>query len=308
MRSFHSLLGATGLLLSAALLSLAAQGATPVAAETVANPSVPTALDLQLAQAGPTVPASVPGGEALLFDNGPFVTNPGAGFGGADASAVQTALGVSGYGFGHAISSGFRVADDFTVPAGGWTINAITFYAYQTGSTTTTTINNINLRIWDGVPGAPGSNIVFGDTTTNRLASSSSTNAYRVADYDMLGDTRPIMASAATVGTNLGAGTYWLDWQSGGTLGSGPWAPPVTIAGTTGKPGANGMQFNGSAWGPLVDTIAGTAQDLPFVIDGTEAATAEPPRLVPAFGLVGGALLGLLLAGFALVLLQRRAG
>ena len=29
---------------------------------------------------------------AILYDNGPLVTHPGGGFGGADASAVQTAL------------------------------------------------------------------------------------------------------------------------------------------------------------------------------------------------------------------------
>ena len=68
------------------------------------------------------------------------------------------------------------------MPAGGWNISTITFYAYQTGSTTTTTINNVNLRIWNGVPGAGGSSVVFGDTTTNRLAGSSFSNIYRVLD------------------------------------------------------------------------------------------------------------------------------
>src|SRR5512143_645082 len=52
----------------------------------------------------------------VLYNNGPIVTHPGGGAGGADASALQTALGMGTYGFGHAVSSGFRVADDFTVP------------------------------------------------------------------------------------------------------------------------------------------------------------------------------------------------
>ncbi|MFZ2358384.1 MAG: S8 family serine peptidase [Anaerolineae bacterium] len=210
---------------------------------------------------------------AILYDNGPLVTNPGAGFGGADASALQSALALSTYGFGHAVSSGFRVADDFTVPAGpGWMVDSITFFAYQTGSTTTSTINAVNLRIWDGPPGQGGSNIVFGDTTTNRLSNTAFTNAYRVLDTALTGNTRPIMADTATVNTYLAPGTYWVDWQTGGTLGSGPWAPPVSILGQTAKPGSNGVQFDGAAWNPLLDTGAATVQDLPFVIEGTAGA------------------------------------
>ncbi|MER2600278.1 MAG: proprotein convertase P-domain-containing protein, partial [Caldilineales bacterium] len=215
---------------------------------------------------------------ALLYDNGPLVTHPGGGAGGADASALQDAI-LGTYGFGHAVSSGFRVADDFTVPAGGWNISQITFFAYQTGSTTTSTINAVNLRIWDGVPGQPGSNVVFGDTTTNRLASSTWSNDYRVLQTALTGNTRPIMADVVTVNMMLPAGTYWLDWQTGGTLASGPWAPPVSILGQTGKPGANAMQFDGAAWVPVEDTGAsGTAaypQDFPFLVEGTPAVAGN---------------------------------
>ena len=71
-----------------------------------------------------------------------------------------------------------------------------------------------------------------------------------------------------TVNTSLPAGTYWLDWQTGGTLSSGPWAPPVSILGQTAKPGANGLQFTlaTATWGPALD--ATFQQDLPFVIEG----------------------------------------
>ena len=139
--------------------------------------------------------------EAILFDNGPLTTHPGGGAGGANASALQTALTLTSYGFGHAITTGFRMADDFTVPAGGWNISQITFYAYQTGSTTTSTINNVNLQIWNGPPGQPGSIVVFGDTTTNRLAGSSFSNIYRVLDTALTDANRPIMADVVTVGT-----------------------------------------------------------------------------------------------------------
>ena len=45
------------------------------------------------------------------------------------------------YGFGHQLSAGNRIADDFTISGrANWTIETITFFAYQTGSTTTSTI------------------------------------------------------------------------------------------------------------------------------------------------------------------------
>ncbi len=235
---------------------------------------VATAEDFKPAEGGSFTPHNGPIWEAplaTLFDNGPLVTHPAAGPGGAPASALQTAIGLNIFGFGHAVTSGFRMADDFTVTGSGWLVNQITFFAYQTGSTTTSTINAVNLRIWDGPPGAPGSNVIFGDTSTNRLASSVFTGVYRVQDTALTGSTRPIMANTVNVGTFLPAGTYWLDWQTGGTLSSGPWAPPVSILGQTAKPGSNALQFDPGAmtWGPALDTgTANAVQDLPFVIDG----------------------------------------
>ncbi|MBK6724449.1 MAG: hypothetical protein IPG58_14620 [Acidobacteria bacterium] len=230
--------------------------------------------------AAPTAtPACTP---TQLYTNGPLVTHPGGGFGGADASALQDGAPISNtiFGFGHAASTGFRVADNFTVPAGGWTINTATFYAYQTGSTTTSTINAVNVRIWDGVPGAVGSNIVFGDTTTNRLASSTFANDYRVLlSAGLLGTTRPIMANVVNIGTTLPAGTYWFDWQTGGTLGSGPWAPAVTILGQQGKPGADGRQMDASmVWSAALDVVP---QDFPFLITGIGTCATPTPSSTP---------------------------
>jgi subtilisin-like proprotein convertase family protein len=217
---------------------------------------------------------------AVLHDNGPLVTHPGGGFGGADASALQTALLMNTFGFGHQISANNRMADDFTVPGPTpWTIDTITFFAYQTGSTTTSTINDVRVQIWDGIPGEPGSNIVFGDLVTNRLVSSTWTNDYRVTDTTLTNSTRPIMASVVTIGTTLPAGTYWLDWFCGGTLASGPWAPPVTILGQTTT--GNALQFIGttSSWNPALDTGTSTQQDMPFVIEGTSSLCTTPSDL-----------------------------
>jgi hypothetical protein len=205
------------------------------------------------------------GPEAVLYDNGPLVTHPGGGAGGADASAVQTALGLSVYGFAHGMTQGYRIADDFTISdPGGWDVQTVTFFAYQTGAGTTSTINHVNLQIWLGDPSGGGT-IVFGDTTTNRLASTAWSNIYRVLDTNLLATDRAIMADVVTVGTNLAAGTYWLDWQTEGNPSySGPWAPPVTVLGQTGS--GNAMQFDGSTWTAVIDITY--PQDIPFIIEG----------------------------------------
>mgnify|MGYP001278505983 CR=1 FL=1 len=213
---------------------------------------------------------------ATLHDNGGLVTNPGAGTGGADVSALQLTNTTLGSNVSQA--GPFRLADDFTVPAGGWTVDKVTVFAYQTGSTTTSTITGVNLRIWDGVPGAAGSSIVFGDDSTNRLESTAFTNIYRTSGTDLTNTQRPVMAVVATVGTTLAAGTYWVDWQLSGSLGSGPWAPAVTLAGQTNAPGANAVQYVGSTstWQAVVDTGSSAPQDFPFVVEGSAAQCASP--------------------------------
>ncbi len=214
-------------------------------------------------------PASAPGEWrkplVVLYDNGPLVNSPGTGAGGADESQLQTALGMNSLGAGHQFSLGYWVADDFTVPAGGWQVDTITFFAYQTNSTTTSTITGVYVQIFNGDPSAGGT-VVWGDTTTNRMASTGWSNIYRVTDTTSGATNRPVMASVATIGTTLTPGTYWVAWSTDGSLTSGPWAPPVTITGQTTT--GNAVQLT-TAWAALTDTGTATPQGLPFVIDGT---------------------------------------
>lgn len=205
--------------------------------------------------------------EAILWDNGPLVTCPGCGAGGADASELQTALGMGTYGFGHQMDLGYWVADDFEVvdPA-GWNVSNYTFFAYQTGSGTTSTLTDLNWRVYDGQPGAGGSVIASG----SGLTGTDWTSSYRVLDTALTNPDRPIMYAdaAATAGLHLDPGSYWLAWQIDGTLASGPWAPPVTIPGQTTTGNSLQSLNNGGTWAPLVDEGTSTAQGLPFIIRG----------------------------------------
>ena len=168
------------------------------------------------------------------------------------------------------LSTLIRVADDFTIPNGEtWTINTAAFYAYQTGSTTTSTMTSVNVRIWDGPPGDVGSSVVFGDTTTNVMTTTEFTNCYRHSETTV-GSTRPIMKQTVTIGTILSEGTYWIDWQTGGTLASGPWAPPIAILGqtTTGNAKQKTVTSTGNVWADLTDGGTLTPYGFPFILDG----------------------------------------
>lgn len=216
---------------------------------------------------------------AVLYDNGPYFNSPGTGFGGADESILQTVtFGMNTLGFGHQIANDNRVADDFVAPAGQtWDISSITFFAYQTGSPTTSTINAVHFEIWDGVPGA--STLLFGDMATNRLVSSAWTNCYRVSETTTgTATNRPIMANfCSPMGTlQLTEGQYWVAWQTGGTLTSGPWAPPIAILGQPAT--GDGLQsIAGGSYAPVTDSGNSAPQGFPFVIEGSTGPVSVEP-------------------------------
>jgi len=202
---------------------------------------------------------------AVLHDNGPLITHPGGGFGGADASAVQTSLGLLSRGWN---VFNFSLADDFTVgEIGGWDIDSITFFAYEVNSGTIPTINSVYYQIWNGAPDAVGSSVVFGDTATNRIASAVFSNMYRVYDTDLTNAERPVMAVKASAGFHLAPGTYWIEVYMGSVTLNIVWVPTVTILGSTTT--GNAMGSSGG-WHPITDTGTGTQLGIPFILEGTK--------------------------------------
>ena len=205
-------------------------------------------------------------GTSVLFNNGPLVTNPGQGFNGADVSVITTG---TLFGSNHSAAQSFRVADDFVVPAGQvWTVDSVFFYAYQTGSTTTSTMTAVNVRLWRGRPDSAGSELIFGDTTTNRMIRTRFSNIYRATTTTLTNTQRPIMVQTVNLGgTPLTPGTYWLDWQTAGSLASGPWIPPVSIDGQPVVPEANAIQRTAAGvWQAAVDGANPLAW--PFIVHG----------------------------------------
>src|SRR5690606_23522758 len=129
----------------------------------------------------------------LLYDNGPIVTHPGAGFNGVDASVLDNLPPMSLNLYGSSgLQTSWSLADNFTV-CGTWNVSELEFFAYQTGATGPT-FTGVFARIWDGDPRA-GGNIIWGDLTTNLLPSAPGGQlyCYRVLISSMTDTQRPVM-------------------------------------------------------------------------------------------------------------------
>jgi len=217
----------------------------------------------------------------VLYNNGPIVTHPGGGANGFDLSALQNTISLPNIPIamntlGNLGPPPNRAADDFVIcDAAGWNISTITVFAYQTGSPITSTITDATLRIWDGIPGAVGSNIVFGDTTTNVMASSCWTGVYRATLTDPLGSTRPVMAIVLNVNQTLLPGRYWIDYSASGSLASGPFTPPITRLGQPNTGNAMASTDGTAAYAAIIDNGGSTATyriGMPFLVRGTAAS------------------------------------
>lgn len=209
--------------------------------------------------------------QQLLYDNGPLVTHPGEGFDDADASAVQTALSMNTYGGTIGGTVLFRISDEVEISdENGWIVDTLTMYAYLTSPGPETAITEASLRIWDGPPGVEGSNVVFGDNTTNRILSVEPTNIYRVLDTGLLGNSRHVQEIVLDAeGIHLPSGQYWVDF--GATAPQPVFAPPISILGETTT--GDAVQYNptSDAWNPWVDSGTSAAQGLPFLAHGNMA-------------------------------------
>ncbi len=230
-------------------------------------------------------PTPMPG--ACTFSNGGLNPQPTSKSGvaapaGSFFSEVQNNTGnttESNTVTGFTSSPPFRLADNFTIGQ-RCTLASVVFFAYQTGAGTTSPFTAHTLQIWNGRPGDPGAMVIFGDTTTNRLASSVDTMIFRIFNTvapppgTPPGTTRRIWANTVTIGTTLNAGTYWFDWNATSTGTN--FTPSVTIQGSRGAAGANARQLVGAAWQDVIDTgnpptAPDVIQDFPFNVMGTAA-------------------------------------
>lgn len=206
--------------------------------------------------------------EGTLYSNGPYYNVEGN----PNVSLLENStLGMTTLGAGASTASGYIVADDWEVTE-AVSVESFQFYTYQTGSTTTSTIDFVSVMIYDGEPGAGGS-IIYGDEFENFYASSDFTGAYRRSETSPNDTTRPMMiVTAETPGLTLEPGTYWIAFNFGGSLSSGPWAPPISILGESTTGNAKQYDPTTATWNNLEDGGSFTALGLPFEVNGETLA------------------------------------
>ena len=202
---------------------------------------------------------------AVLHDNGAVFNVAGS----PNLSVLASADGT--FGFGAQAGSGNSVADDFSVSGGGWNVNRLTFFMYQTGATAFT-FTGLDYQI-----ASSHSDPISWTSAASRV--DGGVVAYRVLETATGTLNRPIFAIEVPVSQSLADGNYVLRWRAAGSLASGPWQPPVVPTSGVG----NARQSTaGGAFNAVVHGASGAAVEMPFVISGT---------VVPAPGAL--ALLGL---------------
>lgn len=247
----------------------------------------------------------------IIYDNGGLATTATANAGTAAPAGTQWSETANPYGNTNESNTSagvscsvtttvFRCADDFNVPVGQtWTINQVVIFAYQTGfAGGTSPILSGTLRIWNGRPGDANSTIIFGDTTTNRLASSVDSSLFRIFSTVVgaganaptpAGTTRRIWQTTLNVSPSavLTAGNYWIDWNTTIAASGAHFAPSVTYQGIRGIPGWNSRQNTGAAWVDVIDagqfptgspTPPAYPQDFPFKLIGSVSGAPAIPR------------------------------
>lgn len=193
----------------------------------------------------------------LLHENANIVTHPGQGPGGSNFSWPYDD---NTFGLAMNQAGGYSIVVDVLILDLEWTIDSVRIYGYQTNSGTNSTFTGAYLRVWNGVPGNPGSTVVWGDMTTNILTSTRFTNCYRGLDFN--NNQRPIMVNVcATPGLTLTSGQYYFEFATTGSLSSGPWCPPI-MAG-------NDLQLSGGQY-------TNTGQEMPLDIFGTALQASCP--------------------------------
>lgn len=161
----------------------------------------------------------------LLYDNGPVVTHPGQGAGGADVSMCSVAPNTAGLNMMQQTGQDYyRVADNFTVPAGGWTVDKLRLWGYATGTTPGNPgYTGYSLIIWNGDPGV-GTQVY----TTTAAPTVAWSGVYRVFNgtANLTNTQRPLnWLDFALPNINLAPGNY--HWDLMVTASVSAWYPLV---------------------------------------------------------------------------------
>ncbi|MBX3357339.1 MAG: hypothetical protein KF745_02815 [Phycisphaeraceae bacterium] len=240
----------------------------------------------------------------VLWNNGSMVTRPGQGLGGADVSEASQSNNRVGINSFRVPSNGLqdaKVADDFTVPAGGWTVAGITGYAQMSSSYSSppsvSPITSVLFQLWSASPSdANDPGAVIASSTT--ILSNEWSGVYRIRNgFSVTTSNLPVWAVTADFGgLTLAPGNYWVSFNfqgtspTGGTTGTTPFV--MAIDGTGAPVNVDG---NGREWTMTSEGTSGWSQtqlgtpvqgvEYPFIVSGTPAPAPGAATLLGLAGL-----------------------
>ncbi|MDL2256882.1 carboxypeptidase regulatory-like domain-containing protein [Bacteroidales bacterium OttesenSCG-928-I14] len=211
--------------------------------------------------------------ESLIWDNGGFVTHPGAGFSGYDLSMPYD--GGTKFGIEIERSLGFTHTDDFTLEADTY-IDEMEFYAYiPIGPLSPSPVEGVYIAIFDGDPSVDGE-LIWGTIDANNLLKSSEfSGVFRTHESIMSNVERPIYKIKAAINETFPKGKYWVFvTMDGSTMFGTIYAVPVSILGNlnTGDASILVPDYENSryAWIKFGDSSNGATYGLPFKVFGEE--------------------------------------
>lgn len=239
---------------------------------------------------------------AVLHDNGPFITNPTGGTGSIAGLPISNADGFtvpgstfvfSTTGVAATVATATAAADDFTVPAGGWDLDTLTLFAFQT-TQTTPRVTQVHLNLWTSAPFSAGSPGPLPDPIPQPLLAAAlvldagpGTFVAHRQSATSTGTVRPVFSYTVSLDAfpdlgRLGAGTYWLEWSFSGALTPSPNVFMPLVSPRTSVTDHNARLLNslsGAAGDPRVwfegregfvpGQAEGRAYELPFILGGT---------------------------------------
>jgi len=248
---------------------------------------------------------------ADIYNNGPVVTDIGAGAGGADISRLNAdpLSGTFGLAAGRNASSPgpYYMADDFTNPLSTKVkLTRVTVYAY-TNNATATTLNGAFIKVLDAAPDG-ANNLMYGDFVTSRgqnmgfwVNGDTGHEVYRVSNMDNASNTQKKIQKADIIlgtGVELGPGqTVWLVWTFAASGTTSIFVPMVSHDYANGR--GNAFQRKRASdgsdnWAPALATATdeGSRVELPYQ---AEYETVPEPGTIIAVG-----------AGLAALVARRR--
>ena len=232
----------------------------------------------------------------VLYNNGEFRTGATSESGVAapegfvwsenqhDTGDLTVANSVGGYGTSY---PSVRLADNFTVPEGQrWVISSVSVWGFNQGWVgNNSPFSGATLQIWNGAPGEAGSTVIFGDTTTDRLLSSTASDTYVI--FNSVAPTssnapntqRRLWENKLSIAPTLtlGPGTYWIDFATTTFNGvTTTFHRNVISPGNRTQAGWNARQYvlSTDSWAPIIDgglpsSAPDVPQDIAFNVNGT---------------------------------------